>query len=247
MQRGGDQGTTTGQPGAVIELHGGQFAVRGDESGDGSFVDGDPCCIEFLDLRLVQSTVPVGEHHQILGPAAHHQRRVHRPVTLCDHRNRRITHLPPVAERTVENRTAPKLFESGNLRCAVLHAGGQQHRPGTLAGAVGQVEHETGLTAHDVTGAHLHSRVGRQFVATRGVEVGGRPAVAAQQAADPGRGQIARLSRIDQQHSAPGATQHQRCTQPGGSPTDDDAIPWLVQSFEVHDVELAESASKMPS
>ncbi len=242
MQGGSDERPAPGQPGAVGELDGPQFAVVCDEAGDQTLVDADSGRVQLLDLSVVQPGVPIGEDHQILGPAAHHQRRVHGTVTLGDHRDRRVAHLPAVAERAVENRSTPQLFEPADVRPPVFHSGGQQHRPGLLAGSVGQLERESRLPAHDFTRAHLHRGVGGQLGAAGGIEVGGRTAVAAQQAADSVCGQVALIPRVDQQYPSPGPAQYQRRTQTGRPASDDDAIPDVFHAFE-----LAQSHGKVPS
>ncbi len=107
MQCGSDECPAPGQLRAVGELDGRQLAVVRDEAGDRTVVDADSGRVQLLDLCVVQPAVPIGEDHQILGPAAHHQRRVHGTVPLGDDRDRRVAHLPAVAERAVENRSAP--------------------------------------------------------------------------------------------------------------------------------------------
>ncbi|AMD55189.1 hypothetical protein ATO49_17745 [Mycolicibacterium fortuitum subsp. fortuitum DSM 46621 = ATCC 6841 = JCM 6387] len=204
VQGGGDECTAPGQAGSVGELNGLQVAVLSHEPGDRPVVDTDSGRVQQLDLCIVQPAVAVGEHHQIVGPAAHHQRRVHRTVALCDHRDRRITHLPAVAERAVENRAAPKSFGPWNIRRPVLHTGGQQHSPGLLAGAVGQLQREARLSPYDFTPTHLYRRIAGQLGAAGSIEVGGRPPVAAQKAADSVCGQVALISRVDEQYAPPG-------------------------------------------
>ena len=100
--------------------------------------------------------------------------------------------------------------------------------PSCLARAVAQFEHEARvvpLAAQDLIGPQLHGGVGRELVAPGGVERGRRATVVAEQAADAVGVAVALASRVYDQRPLPGAAEHQRSAQAGGTRVDDDAVP----------------------
>ena len=89
------------------------------------------------------------------------------------------------------------------------------------------------LAADDLAGAHLDRGVGGELGAARGVEVGGRPAVVAEQAADAVGGAVALAAGVDDERAPAGAAEHERGAQPGGAAADDDAVPGRVHAPSV--------------
>src|SRR5438270_9471307 len=156
---------------------------------------------------------------------------MHCPLTVRQYRQRLIANLPAVAERAVERRPPPQLREPGQRRRPVLHASGQQHPTRAFTPTVGQFqfEHIAGtLTRHHLNGPHFDGRVGGNLPPPGLVQLARRSAVVTQQPADAVGGQVALLTRVDQQRSPPRPAEYQTCAQARGSATDDDAVPYRL-------------------
>ncbi len=131
----------------------------------------------------------------------------------------------------MEHRPAPPLRDAGHLREAVAHAGGEQHPPGPLAGAVVELEVEGAASvdgADDVSATHLDAGVGGELVTPGPVQRFGRATVVAEQTADALCHAVALLAGVHEQRATPRPAEDQRRAEAGGAAADDDAVPGIV-------------------
>ena len=162
---------------------------------------------------------------------------------------RPVADLPAVAERAVEHRPPEAFGQAGDVGVAVVHAGGEQDPARHDAGAVGQVEHEPRLAAaavHHLAGAHLDARVAGQLGAAIRVEVGRRPAVVAEEAADAVGHAVALPAGVEHQRAAARPAEHQGGAEAGGPTADDDAVPgWATGMPAPTSVGAVESVARV--
>lgn len=228
MQCGGHQEPVAGAALAIREPDCRQGVARGIERDDGSFVDRNPGAVEQADLVVIELGGTIGEQGDVGAPLAQQEGTNQTRLASIEHAQELVAHLPTVAEGAVEHRPPPERLDAGHIGPAVLHTGGQQDTDGVLAGPVGEVEHEpatVSTSADDRPVAHRDGGVGLELGPTRRVQLSGRSTVVAEQAADPVRGQIGLSAGIDHEGALPGPPQHERCAQPCGSGSNDDAIP----------------------
>jgi hypothetical protein len=118
----------------------------------------------------------------------------------------------------------------------IFHAHRQQHAARPLAPSVAKFDHElvlAPLTRHHLARPYLDARIRRQFATADLVQLGGRPAVVAQQPADAVRRQIALIACVDDEGVPPRPAEHQSGAQPGRAAADDDAVPNQVHVNEL--------------
>lgn len=213
---------------AVGKADGCQGATGATQLGDAALVDHHPRRAQPLCILGLQFGGPVGEQGHVVAPDAQEDCALYTRGAPVEHSERLVADLPAVTERAVEHRASPPLGDAGQVGPAVVHPGGEQHTPRTLARAGGELEHEApvaALAAHDLTRMQLDGGIARQLVAPGGVERGRWPAIVAEQPADAVGDAVALASGVDHERPLPRAAEHQRSAQAGGTGTDDDAIP----------------------
>ena len=208
-----------------------QLVAGAAQARDRALVDGHAGGPQPVGVLRLELGGPVGEQRHVVRPGPQQEGAEHAGLAPVEDAQRPLPDLPAVAERAVEHRSAEPLGEAGQLGVPVVHAGGQQDAPGRLPAAVREVEHEARLgpgAGDDLALAHLDGRVGRELGPPGGVQVGGRPAVVAQQAADAVGDAVARATRVDDEGPAPGPAEDQRGAEARGAAADDDAVPGLA-------------------
>jgi transcriptional regulator with XRE-family HTH domain len=145
----------------------------------------------------------------------------------------------------VQHVPAPPLREPGQRRQLVDHPRGHEQPSRTHLPPVRQVDREAehGVVggagqragAGDLPGEDLPAVAGH-LRPTRGQQLPGRDALAAQVVVHfPGRG-VARLPGVDDQHAAPGPGQRHGSGQPGGASADDHHVIAVGQRLAGHDL-----------
>ena len=134
----------------------------------------------------------------------------------ADDAERLLAHLVPVAVRAVEQVAAPALAHARDVGQHVAQAGGDQHASRTQDGAVSEadVEARLGVAVRRTPTTRAGDDVGAvpgHLLATQAQQLGGREAVAGEEALHVLRGAVAGLARVHDRDAALRAGQDQGC------------------------------------
>ena len=186
------------------------------------------------------STGAVGEEDDVVGPLPHELGVGERLGGAAQHAERLVADLVAVAVGAVQQVAAPALADAGDVGQLVAQAGGDQHAPGaqvrppcegdleraSRGGAGRRPQRDAGDGA-----GHQVAAVAGDLGAAGGQQLGGRQAVASQEAVHVGGRGVARLPGIDHGDLPPGPGQDQGGGQAGGAAADDHDVV-LVHGHE---------------
>ena len=182
---------------------------------------------EQLPPSVAQVRRPVRHQDHVAAPAGHDERRADDVGAVAVHGQREVAHLPAVAERAVEDRSAPQRLDSRQRGRLVAQAVREHERVRAQLATVGQPHLEL-LGAHtgvdDGGVPHLDGGEACELLAPGAAQLDRREAAVAEQSADRARLHVCGPTGVEHQDPASRPPESQGGTQAGRAAPHDDRV-----------------------
>ena len=208
-----------------------QLVVENGEARDATVDHRDPACGECLPFGGAEF-VRVREEGDVVRPLAQEVHMLDRARVGAEHADRLVADFPAVAVRAVEEVAAPALTGAGDVRKLVDGTGCEQDASRLQHLPAGEPERERAIDLHDLVLDEVDV-VAAELAPPAGEELGGRHPVAREEAVHVRGRRVARRPGVDHDDTPPGAAEHKRCAQTGGTAADHRHV--VALGLHVHD------------